>query len=102
MIESAWNSIETYFSKTGKHLNLKTLFNDSNRFKDFSLTFESETTRLLFDFSKNLITKETLSLLEKLLVDSDFYKIRQAMFNGDLINYTENRPVLHVALVYLL
>jgi len=53
---------------------------------------------LFLDYSKNRITNETLSLLMQLADESGLRPRIEAMFNGDKINLTENRAVLHVAL----
>src|SRR5205807_8806354 len=50
------------------------------------------------DYSKNLVTNETLKLLIKLAEESDLRSRIEAMFRGDKINITEDRSVLHVAL----
>src|SRR5271155_1889827 len=51
-----------------------------------------------FDFSKNLVTDETLALLIQLAQESGVAERRDAMFVGERINVSENRAVLHVAL----
>jgi glucose-6-phosphate isomerase len=53
---------------------------------------------ILFDYSKNRITAETLRLLVQLAEQSNLRQRIDAMFRGERINITENRPVLHVAL----
>ena len=53
---------------------------------------------LYLDYSKNLVTDETLRLLRKLARARDVFARRDAMFRGDRINETEKRAVLHVAL----
>ncbi len=53
---------------------------------------------LLFDYSKNLINKEVFDLLIKLAKSRGVEKMRDAMFSGQKINFTENRAVLHIAL----
>lgn len=74
---------------------LKSLFTqDPDRFKKFSILFED----LLFDFSKNRINDTTLALLMQLARECKLDTAIKAMFNGDKINQTENRPVLHIAL----
>lgn len=74
---------------------LKSLFTqDPDRFKKFSILFED----LLFDFSKNRINDTTLALLMQLARECKLETAIKAMFNGDKINQTENRPVLHIAL----
>ncbi|MFE0473721.1 glucose-6-phosphate isomerase [Streptomyces sp. NPDC058947] len=53
---------------------------------------------LRIDYSKHLITDETLALLQELAVATDVFGLRDAMFRGERINTTENRAVLHTAL----
>ena len=53
---------------------------------------------LYFDYSKNRITDETLSLLLRLAEESGLQEHKEAMFCGERINVTEDRSVLHVAL----
>ncbi|MER5377152.1 glucose-6-phosphate isomerase [Streptomyces sp. NPDC002553] len=53
---------------------------------------------LRIDYSKNLITDETLALLRELAAATDVFGLRDAMFRGEKINVTENRAVLHTAL----
>ncbi|MER5910108.1 glucose-6-phosphate isomerase [Streptomyces sp. NPDC001982] len=53
---------------------------------------------LLIDYSKNLITDETLALLRELASATDVFGLRDAMFRGERINITEDRAVLHTAL----
>ncbi|MFO7571731.1 MAG: glucose-6-phosphate isomerase [Gaiellaceae bacterium] len=53
---------------------------------------------LYLDYSKNRVTDETLRLLVRLAEESGLPERTEAMFRGDRINITENRPVLHVAL----
>ncbi|MCL1068282.1 glucose-6-phosphate isomerase [Shewanella olleyana] len=53
---------------------------------------------LLLDYSKNRVDDETLSLLFKLAKEADLTNKIAAMFNGDIINNTEGRAVLHTAL----
>ncbi|MBP8655399.1 MAG: glucose-6-phosphate isomerase [Kiritimatiellae bacterium] len=50
------------------------------------------------DYSKNLITTETMRLLQALCAAADLRGEIDAMFAGKKINQTENRPVLHIAL----
>jgi len=67
---------------------------DRSRFENFSLQLDD----LLFDFSKNRITAETLDLLEELALAARVEQHRDDMFAGKAINQTEKRAVLHVAL----
>ena len=76
-------------------VHLRDLFSeDSKRFERYSV----ETSGLLLDYSKNLINDDVLSSLVKLAEQADLQKARDAMFNGEQINYTEKRAVLHTAL----
>ncbi|MFI9617276.1 glucose-6-phosphate isomerase, partial [Streptomyces sp. NPDC052023] len=50
------------------------------------------------DYSKHLVTDETLALLQELAAATDVFGLRDAMFRGERINTTENRAVLHTAL----
>jgi len=74
---------------------LKDLFTeDPERFEKFSLVFED----ILLDFSKNRINDTTLALLLQLAKECKLDEAIKAMFNGDKINQTEDRAVLHIAL----
>ncbi|MFE9358848.1 glucose-6-phosphate isomerase [Streptomyces olivaceoviridis] len=53
---------------------------------------------LYIDYSKHLVTDETLRLLRELAAATDVFGLRDAMFRGEKINVTENRAVLHTAL----
>lgn len=91
----AWQALEAHFA-ANKETRLKDLFaQDPQRFDKFSLTFGGD---ILVDYSKNLITEETLELLIDLAKETDLRSAIDAMFNGDKINMTEGRSVLHVAL----
>ncbi|MGW6011097.1 glucose-6-phosphate isomerase [Streptomyces sp. NPDC055210] len=50
------------------------------------------------DYSKHLVTDETLRLLRELAAATDVFGLRDAMFGGEKINVTEDRAVLHTAL----
>jgi glucose-6-phosphate isomerase len=67
---------------------------DALRFQRFSLRFDD----ILFDYSKNRITEQTMDLLFDLARSAHLSHVIEAMFNGHKINNTERRAVLHVAL----
>jgi len=67
---------------------------DPNRFNHFSKHFED----FLFDFSKNIITDETMAHLFALAREMKLEDAIRQMFTGDPINATEGRSVLHTAL----
>ena len=90
----AWHALQNHFSQM-KTVHMKELFKtDSERFGKFSLQFND----ILFDYSKNIITAETLQLLLQLANECGLKDGIEAMFNGEKINATENRAVLHTAL----
>ncbi|MER6850891.1 glucose-6-phosphate isomerase [Streptomyces flaveolus] len=53
---------------------------------------------LYVDYSKHLVTDDTLRLLRELAAAADVFGLRDAMFHGEKINTTEDRAVLHTAL----
>ncbi|MEJ8844644.1 glucose-6-phosphate isomerase [Lacibacter sp. H375] len=91
---NAWQQLTAHAAQM-KKVHMRDLFKaDADRFKKFS-TCENE---LVFDYSKNIITEETVQLLLQL---ADECKVKEAidkMFGGDVINHTEKRAVLHTAL----
>ncbi|NRA51258.1 MAG: glucose-6-phosphate isomerase, partial [Phaeodactylibacter sp.] len=90
----AWKKLEAHFAQT-KDVHMKQLFaEDPERFDQFSIQFED----VLVDYSKNRITKETLSLLLELVRECKLDEAIEHMFTGAPINATEGRSVLHVAL----
>src|SRR5437899_3052839 len=90
----AWKDLATHHNKVGK-LHLRELFSeDPNRGERMT----AEAAGLFLDYSKNRITDQTLQLLVELAKESGLDERREAMFNGQKINVTENRAVLHVAL----
>lgn len=98
---SAWKTLQEHHSTLGRNIILKECFEkDPHRFEKFSRTFTNpvDNSDILFDFSKNFLTDETLSLLVNLAKEANLEKLREDMFNGDPINFTENRAVYHVAL----
>jgi len=91
---SSWQNLQKHFS-VQKNVHMRDLFaQDPERFKTFSLDFDG----LLLDFSKNRITSETMKLLQALAMECDVPGWTKKMFNGEKINLTENRAVLHIAL----
>jgi glucose-6-phosphate isomerase len=90
----AWDGLQQH-AETMKAVQLRELFGkDPGRFQKYSLSLDG----LLFDFSKNIINGKTLELLLSLANDCKMKEAIAAMFNGDLINATEKRAVLHTAL----
>ena len=91
---SAWKALEAHHRKVQK-LHLRKLFTeDCERGKRFAI----EAAGIYLDYSKNRITDETIKLLLQLAEECGLRARIDAMFQGEKINLTENRAVLHVAL----
>jgi glucose-6-phosphate isomerase len=90
-----WQNLEK-FRKENQNLHIKDLFKDADRFKEFSIY--DENLGILFDFSKNIITKETFNLLLEAAKAAGVAEYAGKMFSGEKINWTEKRAVLHTAL----
>ena len=89
----AWKKLSDHF-KDNKDINIKNLFKEAYRKEAFSVQLND----LNVDFSKNRITKETLSLLVDLAKEVGLKQAIEAQFSGEIINATEGRAVLHTAL----
>uniref|UniRef100_A0A915JL15 Glucose-6-phosphate isomerase n=1 Tax=Romanomermis culicivorax TaxID=13658 RepID=A0A915JL15_ROMCU len=80
-------------------LKLNKLFeNDPARFDKYNEILKTPDGDMLIDFSKNLIDEEIFAGLIELARSRRVEQMRDAMFKGDKINFTENRAVLHIAL----
>ncbi|HET7716767.1 MAG TPA: glucose-6-phosphate isomerase, partial [Bauldia sp.] len=90
----AWDALEAHRSAVTAVPLRKRFAEDPERFKRFSLSFRD----LLLDYSKNLVDAEAMTRLFALARAADVEGRRAAMFAGEAINRTENRPVLQVAL----
>jgi glucose-6-phosphate isomerase len=89
-----WRALEAHFEEV-RGLHLRDLFADDPE-RGSRLTVEAEGVYL--DYSKNRVTDETMRLLVDLAHRAGLRERIDAMFRGERINVTENRPVLHVAL----
>ena len=97
----AWRQLQEHHTTLGRNIVLKEFFEkDPSRFEKFSRTFHNtaDKSEILFDFSKNFITEDTLKLLIQLAKEAGVEKLRDEMFAGEKINFTEKRAVYHVAL----
>ena len=91
---ASWHALQNHYSQM-KTVHMKELFTaDEERFNKFSLQLND----ILFDYSKNIITADTLQLLVELANECKLGAAIEAMFAGEIINGTENRAVLHTAL----
>lgn len=90
----AWQALEAHYAQV-KDLHMRALFaQEPDRFERLSIKFGD----ILFDYSKNRITDETMRLLLNLAEDANLAAQIEAMFSGEKINNTEGRAVLHTAL----
>ncbi|PPD47725.1 MAG: glucose-6-phosphate isomerase [Methylobacter sp.] len=93
-ISPAWKALQNHYQEI-QNLSMRESFNtDTARFNKFSLCFND----ILFDYSKNRITDQTLPLLIDLAKQAGLEAKINAMFSGEKINITEHRAVLHTAL----
>lgn len=91
---AAWQMLASHATEM-KSSHLRELFRtDPDRFRKFALCSGD----LVFDYSKNIITDQTLKLLFQLAEECRVKDAMRSMFNGELINETEKRAVLHTAL----
>jgi len=91
---AAWSALQKH-RQSFETVTMRQLFaDDPRRFEKFSVLFGN----ILFDYSKNRITEETIRLLLDLAGTADLFAYRDKMFSGAKINVTENRAVLHTAL----
>tara|TARA_R110002033_G_scaffold58464_2_gene107982 strand:+ start:121205 stop:122842 length:1638 start_codon:yes stop_codon:yes gene_type:complete len=90
----AWKQLLEHFN-TIKGQEIKDFFSaDANRSKNLSTTWND----FFVDYSKNRISEETLELLFKLADEVHLKDAIKKYFDGDIINETEGRAVLHTAL----
>lgn len=90
----SWKKLELHALEM-KQQHMSQLFDENpNRFKEFSVKLKP----FLVDYSKNLISSSTMSMLIDLAKECDVEQWREKMFSGERINSTEDRAVLHTAL----
>lgn len=90
----AWELLDSHYQSL-QNIHLKELFKeDPDRFNRYSIRLNG----LFLDYSKNIVTDETLKLLISLAHEQRLKEAIESMFNGEPINVTENRSVLHVSL----
>src|SRR5215218_2544829 len=91
---AAWKALSAQAAQM-KGIHMKDLFaQDKDRFQKYSHRFND----ILIDFSKNILADETLKTLIALATECGLPKAITAIFEGELINQTEHRSVLHTAL----
>lgn len=90
---SIWRDLQAH-AKTLKGSDIKTLFQNPLR----SDKMRAQGAGLSFDYAKNRLDDHTLRLLFELAEERFIPQRREALFNGKVVNVSENRAALHVAL----
>ena len=90
----AWHALQVHHENMSC-MHMRDMFSkDAQRFEKFSL----QSNHILLDYSKNIITAETLTHLFNLASETKLQDAIARVFSGEKINSTENRAVLHTAL----
>ncbi|HSJ93799.1 MAG TPA: glucose-6-phosphate isomerase [Gaiellaceae bacterium] len=91
---AAWRRLQWHHAEI-RHLHLRELVRDDPTRGERLAT---EAAGLHLDYSKHLVTDDTLDLLRKVAAERDLAGRIEAMFRGEPVNVSEGRPALHVAL----
>ncbi|PNV31893.1 glucose-6-phosphate isomerase [Streptomyces sp. DH-12] len=90
-----WTALEDHRAEAPLRPDLRELFDaDPSRAERYVVRVGD----LHIDYSKHLVTDETLAMLQELATATGVFGLRDAMFRGERINVTEDRAVLHTAL----
>lgn len=87
-------NLQTHYQSIANQRMTDWFADDSLRFEKFSL----QVGEILLDFSKNRVTSETIDLLCQLAQEAHLSDKINALFSGELVNFTEKRPASHTAL----
>jgi glucose-6-phosphate isomerase len=90
----SWEKLGQHFNQIKEISLRKEFIRDEGRFKRFCIKWGD----MLLDYSKNLITEETMKLLLSLAQECNVPEAIEALFTGEKINETESRAALHTAL----
>lgn len=91
---AAWQDLREHFSEM-QYASMQEMFAaDNGRSSKFHIKWND----FLVDYSKNIISEETMKLLVSLANETGLKSAMESYFGGDAINRTENRAVLHTAL----
>ncbi|MDI9255947.1 glucose-6-phosphate isomerase [Flavobacterium sedimenticola] len=91
---AAWNKLQLHYTQL-KNVSMQEMFaQDPERASKFHIQWND----FLVDYSKNILTQETMDLLVALAKEVQLENAIQQYFEGEAINQTENRAVLHTAL----
>lgn len=90
----AWKKLQEHYEEMQKATMQQMFQTDASRVEKFNLKWND----FLIDYSKNIVTEETLEMLLELTKELGLKKAIKEYFEGGIINQTENRAVLHTAL----
>ena len=90
----AWLALQQHQKKMSQQQMRQLFAEDANRFERFHVKLND----VLLDFSKNIITSDTMALLQNLAQERNVSQWIARLFAGEKINHTEDRAVLHMAL----
>jgi len=90
----SWQKLQQHFNEMKCFSTKESFVEDENRAEKFHIKWND----FLVDYSKNIINQETMSLLLKLAKEVNLKDAINKYFEGDIINKTEERAVLHTAL----
>jgi glucose-6-phosphate isomerase len=91
---ASWKNLEAHYNKM-KNFQIADLFKSET---DRGIKFSLEEAGLFLDYSKNIITDETVDLFVQFAKEANLQQAIDDMFTGKVINETEGRSVLHIAL----
>ncbi len=95
METQAWKNLQDHFEQIRNQHMRDWFAEDPDRAQRFSLSLDED---FFLDYSKNRVTDQTISLLMDLARQCQVEEARADLFEGEPINETEERSVLHVAL----
>jgi glucose-6-phosphate isomerase len=90
----AWKKLKQHYTQMATVSTKEMFANDATRAEKFTIQWND----FLIDYSKNCINQETFSLLQNLAKEVNLKEAITSYFDGENINKTENRAVLHTAL----
>ncbi len=92
--KKTWRLLQKHALDSGNQHLCELFAKGNSRFQSFSQRFDN----LLFDYSKQSVTAETIELLCRLARECDLNAWIERLFSGEPVNSSENRPALHTAL----
>lgn len=91
----AFKALQHHYEQVMHRIDMRELFKED---PERALRFSCRHHGFFLDYSKNIITDETLSLLKDFAEERQFLMERDRLFAGEKLNATEGRSVLHMAI----